>query len=128
MMLKKKDFFMLPASGTQIRREEIDSILYTAFNAGGISGWADRIFASERKQKRDQKVYEHIGMGGSILIHDMIDNRVYILDGKRLLKGIELYIGGDSESVCGGEIVKKVGINDANCIVQLAIFGEVKHE
>lgn len=128
MMRKERQFFTLPYSGTQIRREEIDNILYEAFNAGGIAGWADRIFASEWKQKCGKKAYEHIGMGGSILIHDTIDNRVYLLDGKRLLKGIELYIGSDGESICDGEIVKKVGINDANCIVQLAIFGKVKYQ
>lgn len=127
MKVKEREFFALPDSGTQIRREEIDSILYTAFNAGGIAGWADRIFASERKRKRGKKVYEHIGMGGSILIHDIIDNRLYLLDGKRLLKGIELYVGGGCESIDNGELVKAVDINDANCIVQLAIFGEVKH-
>lgn len=127
-MLKERTSFALPDSGTQIRREEIDSILYTAFNAGGIAGWADRIFASEKKQKRGKKVYEHIGTGGSILIHDMIDNRVYLLDSKRLLKGIELYIGGGCESIDNGELVKAVDVNDANCIVQLAIFGEVKHQ
>lgn len=127
MKVKERELFALPSSGTQIRREEIDNILYTAFDAGGIAGWADRIFASERKQKRGKKVYEHVGMGGSILIHDMIDKRLYLLDGKRLLKGIELYIGGGYESIDNGELVKAVDINDANCIVQLAIFGEVKH-
>lgn len=59
MMLKKKDFFTLPASGTQIRREEIDSILYTAFNAGGISGWKQvqeekRKAIAEKKRKREE--------------------------------------------------------------------------
>lgn len=128
MKTKEREFFVLPDSGTQIRREEIDNILYKAFNAGGIAGWADRIFASDRKVKRGKKVYEHIGMGGSILIHDTVDNRIYLLDAKRLLRGIELYIGGGCESIDNGELVKVVDVNDANYIVQLAIFGEVKHE
>ena len=49
MFRKKKMFLVFPDTGEYIYDREIDDILYTAFNAGGISGWADRIWASERK-------------------------------------------------------------------------------
>ena len=30
----------------QVTKEDLDAILFEALNAGGIAGWADRVFAS----------------------------------------------------------------------------------
>lgn len=122
---ENKKFLTLPVSGAQIRRDEVDNICYMAFNAGGIAGWSDRILASKREYGK--KVYEHIGLGGSILIRDMIDDRICLLNAKNLLKTIDDYIRGDGNAIEDGRFADPVTIEDANRIIQLAIFGEVKH-
>lgn len=122
---EKKDFLTLPVSGAQIRRDEVDNICYMAFNAGGIAGWSDRILASKREYGK--KVYEHIGLGGSILIRDMIDDRICLLNAKNLLKAVDDYIRGARNAIEDGRFADPVTIEDANRIIQLAIFGEVKH-
>lgn len=126
MFKKKKMFLVFPDTGEYICDREIDDILYTAFNAGGISGWADRIWASERKY--GTKVYEHIALGGSVLIHDWRDDRCHLLDGEKLMRGIRLYIAEGKEGISNGRLVKIVDVNDADAIVQLALFGEVRYQ
>ena len=126
MFKKKKMFVVFPETGESICKQDVDDILYTAFNAGGISKWADKILASERKF--GTRVYEHIGLGGTVLIHDCKDDRYHLFDGEKLMKGIRLYIEDGMESISQGHLVKFVDVNDADAIVQLGLFEEVRYQ
>lgn len=125
MFKRKKMFVVFPDTGDSVCKQDVDDILYTAFNAGGISKWADKIWASERKF--GTRVYEHIALGGSVLIHDWKDDRCHLLDEGKLMKGLRLYIEDGMESISNGRLIKFVDVNDADAIVQLALFGEVKY-
>ena len=65
-----------------IRKEDVDSILFSAFNAGGISLWADKIWASGGKL--GERVCEQVGLGGRVLIHDRIGGETSALRRKNL--------------------------------------------
>ena len=45
-----------------IRKEDVDSILFSAFNAGGISLWADKIWASGGKLGERAVSYTHLAL------------------------------------------------------------------
>lgn len=125
MFKKKKMFLVFPDTGDYICDREIDDILYTAFNAGGISKWADHIWVSERKF--GTKVHEQVSLGGAVLIHCLYEDTVHRLDMEKLLNGLRRYILDGKESLQNGQLVKIVDVNDADAIVQLALFGEVKY-
>ena len=69
-----------------IRKEDVDSILFSAFNAGGISLWADKIWASGGKL--GERVCEQVGLGGRVLIHDRIGGETYSLTPEKFEKGV----------------------------------------
>lgn len=110
-----------------IRKEDVDSILFSAFNAGGISLWADKIWASGGKL--GERVCEQVGLGGRVLIHDRIGGETYSLTPEKFEKGVRLYLEeGCHVRVEDGHLVPEdVTMIDADCIVQFALFGEVRH-
>ena len=110
-----------------IRKEDMDSILFSAFNAGGISLWADKIWASGRKL--GERVCEQVGLGGRVLIHDRIGGETYGLTPEKFEKGVRLYLEeGCHVRVEDGHLVPEdVTMIDADCIVQFALFGEVRY-
>lgn len=129
-MFKKKGMFVVfPDTGESICKQDVDDILYTAFNAGGISKWADLIWVSEISERKfGTRVYEHIGLGGTVLIHDRRDDRCHLLDEQKLMRGIRLYIEEGKEAISDGHLVKIADVNDADAIVQLALFEEVRYQ
>lgn len=110
-----------------IRKEDMDSILFSAFNAGGISLWADKIWASGRKL--GERVCEQVGLGGRVLIHDRIGGETYSLTPEEFEKGVRLYLEeGFHVRVEDGHLIPEdVTMIDADCIVQFALFGEVRY-
>lgn len=110
-----------------IRKEDMDSILFSALNAGGVSLWADKIWASGGKL--GERVCEQIGLGGKVLIHDRIGGETYSLTPEKFEKGVRLYLEeGCHVRVEDGHLVSEdVTMIDADCIVQFALFGEVRY-
>lgn len=110
----------------QITKATIDYVLYEALNAGGISSWADRAIAVDGK--RGNRVCEQVTLGGEIRIR-AIDGAWFTLNRSNLLAGIKKYI----EESChvriedGQLALEDITANDADVIVQFAIFGEVRH-
>lgn len=111
----------------EIRKEDVDSILFSAFNAGGVSLWADKILVSG--EKLGERVCEQIGLGGEVLIHDRISGETHSLSPKQFEKGVRLYLEeGCHVRVEDGHLVPEdVTMIDADCIVQFAVFGEVRY-
>lgn len=111
----------------KIRKEDMDSILFSAFNAGGVSLWADKIWASGGKL--GERVCEQVGLGGTVLIHDRIGGETYSLTPEKFEKGVRLYLEeGCHVRVEDGHLAPEdVTMIDADCIVQFALFGEVRY-
>lgn len=110
-----------------IRKEDMDSILFSAFHAGGVSLWADKIWASGGRL--GERVCEQVGLGGRVLIHDQIGGETYSLTPEKFEKGVRLYLEeGCHVRVEDGHLVPEdVTMIDADCIVQFALFGEVRY-
>lgn len=111
----------------ELRKEDIDDILFSAFNAGGISGWADRITIDG--ERLGEKLFEQVGLGGEVFIHDFIGSRTHELTCGKIKRGFELYLEeGCHVHIEDGHIVPgDITMNDADVIVQFALFGEVKY-
>lgn len=107
--------------------EDMDSILFGAFNAGGISAWAVKILAEG--EKLGKRVCEQIGLGGSVLIKDRISGKTHRLTPEKFTRGVQLYLEeGCHVRVEDGRLpAGDLTANDADCIVQFALFGEVKY-
>lgn len=110
----------------QITKRTLDHILFEALNAGGVSAWADKAIAVGGKLGK--KVCEQVSYGGEIRIHE-IDGAWFALSMSNLLTGIKKYI----EESChvriedGQLALEDLTANDADVIIQFAVFGEVKY-
>ena len=79
--------------------------------------------------KLGERVCEQVGLGGRVLIHDRIGGETYSLTPEKFEKGVRLYLEeGCHVRVEDGHLVPEdVTMIDADCIVQFALFGEVRH-
>jgi len=110
-----------------LSKEDIDDILFSAFNAGGISGWANKIQVVG--EKLGKSVYEQVGLGGSVVIHDFFCNCSHELNLKRLQAGATQYLNESCRvRIVNGRIPRgEIDANEADCIVQLSLFGKIKY-
>lgn len=108
----------------ELRKKDIDDILFSAFNAGGISGWADKIIIAG--EKLGGAVCEQVGLGGKVLIHDFAGGDTHELTKEKLKKGFALYLEeGCHVHVEDNHIVPgDLTADDADVIVQFALFGK----
>ena len=110
-----------------VTNEDIDDIMVTALE-GGINYWCDK--ATVIGAPLGEFASEQISHGGTLKLHDMEDNKNYLLTIDMLLKGIKMAIedcyfseydwhNGKELDTCN------VDANVADVIIQLAIFGDV---
>lgn len=118
---------IVAAITVELRREDVNDILFEAFNAGGIAKWADSIVAAG--EKLGDKVYEQVGLGGSVFVHDRVAGETYELTMRKLKKGFRMYLESTLHlRIEDNHIVKgDLNANEADCIVQFALFGEEKY-
>lgn len=107
----------------------VDQILVTAFdgNYGGSLYWADVL-----ELKKESHPYGRSDMWSVILIQSQEDGRKHLVDKESLAQGLKKYIedGMISESHLAETINSEAtdfDANDADIIVQLAVFGEVTY-
>lgn len=99
---------------TTVTGETIDNILDDALYSG-ISYWCG--LAEVGRHIEGVKYMSHeVSRGGTLKLTDSEDGKVHLLTRAKMLKGISLHKNHDFESYDS---------IDADCIVQLAIFGEV---
>ncbi len=97
-----------------ITSDDIDNIVDSALYSG-ISYWCS-LGEVGRHIKGVEFMSHEISKGGTLKLTDGEDGKVYLLTKAKLLKGVSLYHNHDYENYDAG---------DADCIIQLAIFGEV---
>lgn len=108
-----------------ISDHDLDEILFTALNAGGVAEWADRVVAVGGKL--GERICEQISKGGTLSIHERTGEWQELTIWK-LIDGIEMYLRESCHIRIedGRMLVEDLSIVDADTIVQFALFGEVK--
>lgn len=121
---KEKTFKVCPEIEVELTQQDIDDIMCAALE-GGICYWCRK--AEVVGDYLGEYASEQISRGGSLLLHDAESAETWELNREKFLKGVKLYFEqGCHVQVEDGRIdTCDVDANDADCIVQLAIFGEV---
>lgn len=109
----------------QITKEDLDVVLFEALNAGGIAGWADRVMAVGNILGK--RVCEQVALGGELMIHE-IGGEWHKLSWQNLMSGVEQYLNESCHIRIEDErlALDDLTTNEADVIVQFALFGETK--
>lgn len=109
--------------------EDIDDIMVSALE-GGITYWCDR--AKVDGSSLGEYASEQISRGGTLILHDMEEDRNELLTKEKLLHGIKMYAEqpkhGDIFEVIDHELHIDCGMVDAevaDAIIQYAIFSDI---
>ena len=113
--------------------EDINDLVVTALE-GGINYWcgkavkkrdADGSFFGIAKEDEDKITYasDLIGYGGVLVLHDAESDDKWELDAEKMVKGIVMHC--EKSNIAPSELMDNYDANDADCIVQYAVFGEL---
>lgn len=121
---KEMTFRICPEIEVELTQRDIDDIMCAALE-GGICYWCDAV-----KVVGDylgEYVSDQISRGGSLVLHDAESADTWELNREKFLNGVKQYFeDGFHVHVEDNRIdVGDIDGNDADCIVQFALFGEV---
>lgn len=119
-----KKFTVRPQIEVNLTQQDIDDIMFTALE-DGITYWCclvEVVGDYLGKYASDQ-----ISRGGMLKLYDSEANDHYWLDCNMFLEGVKLYYeNGCHVSIEDNSIdTSDIDANDADCIIQFALFGEV---
>lgn len=119
-----KKFDLTVTLTIQLTEEDVDDIVCAALE-GGITYWCRR--AEVVGEYLHEWAHEQISAGGSLRLYDMESNDVWELTLEKLLNGIQLWMmQGGAECIIEDRLdVDNMDSNDADSIIQLALFGEI---
>lgn len=100
--------------------EFIDDIMVTALE-GGINYWCNKVEVLNNDYKGCKYASEVISKGGTLLLTDSEDGTIHLLDLVKFLRGLTKYLSEYEFIREGGDI----DADKADCIIQLALFGEL---
>ena len=122
--MNDKKFTVQPQFEVILTQQDIDDIMSTALE-GGIIGWCNQIEVVGEQLGRCAS--EQISKGGSLILYDLESSDKWELTLKKFLDGVKLYFeDGCHVHVNDGSIDPgDIDANDADCIIQFALFGEV---
>lgn len=122
---KGKVFTVRPEIEVRLTRQDIDDIMVAALE-GGINYWCREAEVVEEKRCGDWG-HEQIARGGALILHDAESSDKWELTLKKFLNGVKLYFEQGCHVVVEDNAIDAgdIDANDADCIVQLALFGEV---
>lgn len=121
--MSEKKFTVRPEIEVSLSQQDIDDIMVTALDS--ICYWcreAEVIGNYHGKYASDQ-----ISRGGTLRLHDAESAQTWELTLEKFLNGVKLYF----EQGCHVNVEDNaidtcdIDANDADCIVQFAVFGEV---
>lgn len=111
----------------ELKQEDVDDIMVGALE-GGINYWCYRAEVVEDCYY-GEFASEQISRGGSLRLYDSECDKVYALDLEKFVRGFKMWVknGYDNHgAIIGGEVeCGNIDAEDADQIVQFAIFGEV---
>ena len=111
-----------------ISDEDIDDIMATALG-GGITYWCGQV--KVEGEYLGELASDQISRGGVLHLHDTEEDWWDTLDKEKFVRGLSLYIVGiglQNLTIKGGKLsldCSKIDAAEADCIVQLAIFGDI---
>lgn len=111
----------------KVNAEDIDGIMACALE-GGITFWCDE--ARVVGEYLGKYASDQISRGGQLLLHDMEEEETYLLNKEKFLKGLKIFLDNSEGKICkldsGYEVdPANIDANDADSIIQYAIFGEL---
>lgn len=111
----------------KVNAEDIDDIMACALE-GGITFWCDE--ARVVGEYLGEYASDQISRGGQLLLHDMEEEETYLLSKEKFLKGLKIFLDNNEGKICkldsGYEVDSaNIDANDADSIIQYAIFGEL---
>lgn len=123
--MSEKRFTVRPQIEVNLTQQDIDDIMCTALE-GGICYWCGR--AEVVGEMLGDYAHEQISRGGSLILHDAESSDKWELTLEKFLCGVELYIKeSDRVTVEDFKLVDygELDADDADCIVQYALFGKL---
>lgn len=111
----------------KVNAEGIDDIMACALE-GGITFWCDE--ARVVGEYLGEYASDQISRGGQLLLHDMEEEETYLLSKEKFMKGLKIFLDNNEGKICkldsGYEVdPANIDANDADSIIQYAIFGEL---
>lgn len=111
----------------KVNAEDIDDIMACALE-GGITFWCDEVRVVG--EYLGEYASDQISRGGQLLLHDMEEEETYLLSKEKFLKGLKIFLDNSEGKICkldsGYEVdPANIDANDADSIIQYAIFGEL---
>lgn len=122
--MDSKKFTVWPWIEVNLTQQDIDDIMCTALE-GGICYWCGRV--DVMWGQAGKSTHEQLTRGGILILHDAESAQTWELTLGKFLNGVKLYL----EQGCHVQIEDNaidagdIDANDADCIVQFAIFEEV---
>ena len=117
--MSEKKFTVRPQIEVNLTRQDIDDIMATALE-GGINYWCRK--AEVVGEYLGEYASEQISRGGILVLHDAESTDEWELTLGKFLNGVKLYF----EQGCHVQVEdNSIDANDADCIVQLALFEKV---
>ena len=106
-----------------LAQQDIDDIMVTALE-GGIAHWC--CHAETVGNRLGEYASDQISRGGSLVLYDAESSDKWELTLEKFLNGVKLYL----EEGCHVQVEDNridtgdIDANDADCIIQFALFGE----
>ncbi len=122
--MSEKKFTVRPQIEVNLTQQDIDDIMVTALE-GGINYWCRK--AKVVGEYLGEYASEQISRGGSLTLYDAESSDKWELTLEKFLNGVKLYfeqgchVQVEDNSIDAGDI----DANDADCIVQFALFEKV---
>ncbi len=122
--MSEKKFTVRPQIEVNLSQQDIDDIMVTALE-GGITGWCRK--AVVVGEYLGECASDQISRGGALVLYDAESSDKWELTLEKFLNGVKLYFeDGCHVQVEDGCIdTCDIDANDADCIIQFALFGEV---
>lgn len=122
--MSEKKYTVRPEIEVNLSQQDIDDIMVAALEYG-IYYWCRK--AEVVGKRLGKYASDQISRGGTLILYDVESAQTWELTLEKFLKGVKLYF----EQGCHVQIEDNtidtcdIDANDADCIVQFAIFGEV---
>lgn len=122
--MNEKKYTVRPEIEVNLSQQDIDDIMAVALD-GGICYWCRK--AEVVGEYLGEYASDQISRGGALILHDAESAQTWELTLEKFLKGVKLYF----EQGCHVNVEDNaidtcdIDANDADCIIQFAVFGEV---
>ena len=123
-MSEQKTYKLKAEITVNLTQRDIDDIMVTALE-GGIAHWCRH--ADIVGDRLGEYASDQISRGGSLVLYDTESSDKWELTLEKFLNGVKLYL----EEGCHVQVEDNridagdIDANDADCIIQFALFGEV---